>query len=223
MRSLRSIPAPLALAALVATAPLAPEARAADAARGAQLYELCTQCHGADGGGNPAALAPSIAGLSDWYVAAQLKNFHAGLRGLDPNDVGGLRMYPMSLTLKSEAEIADVAAHVASLSPVPQPVTVTGGDPAKGASYYNTCAACHGPDGAGNQALNAPRLTGQSDWYLVSSLQKYKAGIRGGNPQNTNSVLMRGMSAVLPDEQAIKDVVAYIDSLDRQRAAGDAN
>ena len=52
-----------------------------------------------------------------------------------------------------------------------------------------------------------------SDWYLVSTLEKYKSGIRGGNPANTNAVLMRGMSNVLPNDQAIKDVVAYISTL----------
>ena len=64
--------------------------------------------------------------------------------------------------------------------------------------------------------MNSPRLDGASDWYLLSSLEKYKAGIRGGNPQNPNAVLMRGMAAQLPDEQAMKDVIAYIMTLDGQ-------
>ena len=59
----------------------------------------------------------------------------------------------------------------------------------------------------------APRLRGASDWYLLSSLQKYKAGVRGGNPQNANAVLMRGMATQLADEQAMKDVIAHIETL----------
>ena len=43
--------------------------------RGEVLFDLCTQCHGESGGGNPAALAPGIAGLGEWYILAQLGKF----------------------------------------------------------------------------------------------------------------------------------------------------
>ena len=62
--------------------------------------------------------------------------------------------------------------------------------------------------------MNAPPLRGQSDWYVLSTLRKYKAGIRGANPANTNAVLMRGMSNILPDDQAMLDVVAFISTLE---------
>lgn len=184
-----------------------------DQSRGHELYQLCTQCHGSEGQGNQLFLAPAIAGLQEWYVKAQLENFRGGLRGLHPEDVGGLRMYPMSRSLREDADLAAVAAYVASM-PVVQPEPVLeGGDPAKGAALYQVCTQCHGPDAAGNEALRAPSLQGANDWYLLSSLQKFKAGIRGGNPQNTNAVLMRGMSMTLTDEQAMKDVIAHIESL----------
>jgi len=54
-----------------------------------------------------------------------------------------------------------------------------------------------------------------SDWYLVSSLEKFKAGIRGGNPANPNAVMMRGMSNMLTTDQSIKDVVAYISTFNK--------
>ena len=186
---------------------------AQDLARGAELYELCAQCHMENGAGNATRLAPAIAGLDEWYVLAQLKNYKAGLRGLHHQDTAGLRMYPMSLTLKDEESMQAVAAYVASM---PRPETeslVAGGDPARGQQIYALCASCHGVDGAGNQAVNAPRLQGASDWYLVSSLQRYKAGIRGYSPENANASVMRGMSATLADDQAILDVVAYITTL----------
>ena len=122
-------------------------------------------------------------------------------------------MVPMSRWLQGDEDLQAVAAYVAELpAPKPEPL-VEGGDPANGAALYAVCSACHGPDGAGNQQLNAPQLSGTSDWYLLTSLQKYKAGIRGGNPQNTNAVLMRGMATQLADEQAMKDVIAHIMSL----------
>ena len=61
--------------------------------------------------------------------------------------------------------------------------------------------------------MNAPRLAGTSDWYLLSSLQKYKAGTRGSNPANANAMLMRGMALSLTDEAAMKDVIAHIKTL----------
>jgi cytochrome c553 len=99
--------------ALAATLPLA--GASADDARGEALFTLCAQCHGAAGGGNPAALAPAIAGLDQWYVEAQLAKFRSGVRGMHPQDTGGLRMYPMSLWLASDADAAAVAGYVAGL------------------------------------------------------------------------------------------------------------
>jgi cytochrome c553 len=214
-------PKHLVTLALVAAWAAAPQgaARADAPARGQQIYKLCEQCHGVAGEGSSLALAPEIAGLPEWYVAAQLRNFKGGLRGMHPGDVAGLRMYPMSLTLKTDADIQAVAAYVASLPPLRPEPTLSGGDPARGAAIYATCAACHGPDGGGNQALNAPPLNHQADWYLLSSLQKFKAGVRGGDPRNANAVLMRSFSNALADEQAMKDVIAHIETLRSQAAA----
>jgi cbb3-type cytochrome c oxidase subunit III len=202
------------LAALTAVLPGA--ARAVDAARGKELFELCSQCHGETGAGNPLYLAPSIAGLGEWYLQGQLKNFKTGVRGMHPEDTAGLRMYPMSQTLKTEEDIQTLASYVASLPAPPVTPTLAGGDATRGAKLYQVCAACHGPDGNGNQAVGSPRLTGQSDWYMLSSLQKFKAGIRGTYP---NAAIMRGMAATLPDEQAMRDVIAYIQTLSSQTAA----
>jgi cytochrome c oxidase subunit 2 len=197
---------PFAIAAALALLAFAP---AATADRGEDLYGLCTQCHGPQGAGDQRALAPSIGGLEEWYVTAQLHNFKKGLRGMHPDDVGGLRMHPMSLALKTDEDIQAVARYVASL-PTATPTQTIEGNAAAGAASYVTCAACHGADGAGNQAMNAPRLVGTSDWYLVESLRKFQAGIRGGNPANTNAVMMRGMALSLKDDQAIRDVVAHV-------------
>lgn len=184
-----------------------------EAARGQALYDLCAQCHGSNAGGMELSLAPAIAGLDAWYVESQLKMFRSGARGLHPDDVGGMRMSPMSRWLRSDADITAVAAYVASLPPVAPTPVVHGGDAEAGKTFYQTCLACHGAEAQGNQAMNAPPLRNMSDWYLVGALEKYKAGVRGSDPANTNAVLMRGMSNILPNDQAIKDVVAYLDTL----------
>ncbi len=203
-----------ALAGLAAVA-LAGAASAQDLARGKELFELCAQCHGPRGEGNQLVLAPSIAGLPTWYVVEQVTKFKSGLRGVHPDDVAGLRMHPMGRALKSDEEIQAVAAYVESMPRAnPEPV-LEGGDPQRGAALYAPCIACHGANADGNQALWAPRLQGANDWYLLSSLRRYKAGIRGTNPLNANAQIMRGMAGTLVDEQAMKDVVAYIMTLPR--------
>ena len=204
-----------ALAAIACAAGLfaAVPALAADNERGRELYALCAQCHGSNGGGMQLSLAPAIAGMDQWYIESQLKLFRAGNRGTHPEDVGGMRMHPMSLWLRRDEDITAVASYVASLPKTRPAPTVTGGNVEAGRTHYQTCAACHGAAGEGDQTKNAPPLRNVSDWYLVSTLEKYKAGVRGSDPVNTNAVLMRGMANILPDAQAIKDVVAYIDTL----------
>jgi cytochrome c553 len=186
---------------------------AQDTARGEELYKLCEQCHGAAGGGDPVALAPAIGGLPQWFVEAQLEKFRAGGRGTHFDDIAGMRMRPMSMWLHSEADVANVAAYVAGMPKVLPAPTLEGGNPEVGRQKYIPCIACHGVNGEGNQALNAPPLAGMSDWYQLSSLQKFKAGVRGTNPKDTTGMLMRPMSLTLADEQAIRDVIAYIATL----------
>jgi cytochrome c553 len=196
---------------LVGIAPVG--ALAADDARGEELFALCSQCHGASGGGNRAALAPAIAGLDQWYVELQLSKFRSGLRGTHPQDVGGLRMYPMSLWLSSDEDVSAVARYVASLPPARPAPQLAGGDAERGKQLYTPCVACHGVDGSGNQALKGAPLAKVSDWYLLSSLQKFKSGVRGSDPADQSASMMRAMSNTLPDEQAMRDVVAHIMAL----------
>ena len=191
--------------------------QAADLGRGEQLFGFCTQCHATDGGGNSKVLAPGIAGLPSWYVELQLKNFKNGIRGLHPDDLGGLRMYPMSLWLRSEADQKAVAAYIASLTPVDSPRELAhSGDAAKGQGYFAVCGACHGADGTGNQGMGAPPLVGMSDWYLYSSIQKYKSGVRGSGVGDVYGPAMIGMVATLPDDDAVRDVVAHIKTLEKK-------
>lgn len=220
MVSSRNLATWTALVALLSLLP-AP-ARAADDDRGAKLFPFCGQCHGADGQGIQTYLAPALAGLPEWYVSAQLQNFYTGQRGMHPDDVAGLRMYPMAKTFKGDRADADMqalASYIAQLPAPSPPVTLVGGDPVRGANYYQVCIACHGPGASGNEALRSPPLHQQHDWYLLSALQRYKSGVRGSDPRNTNAQIMRGMSSTLVDEQAMKDVIAYILTLGGDQAA----
>ena len=87
------------------------------------------------------------------------------------------------------------------------------GDPENGKRFYATCGACHGQNGEGMQALNAPALAGQEEWYLIRQLENFKNGVRGSNPQDTFGMQMAPMAQTLPDAQAMEDVAAYIRAL----------
>lgn len=190
-------------------------AAAQDLARGAEIYELCAACHGEAGQGNALYLAPAIGGMPLWYVQGQLTKFREGGRGTHFDDLQGMRMRPIARSLSTSRgqDLEDVAAYVASLPPVKPDATLSGGDPARGAPHYAVCQACHGTAGEGVQATNGPPLANQSDWYLLSSLERFKSGVRGSAPNDPNGAVMRGMAAILQDEQAMKDVIAHIVSL----------
>jgi cytochrome c oxidase subunit 2 len=93
------------------------------------------------------------------------------------------------------------------------------GDPAAGAALYAVCTACHGAEGQGNPALNAPKLSHQASWYLARQLRNFKAGERGADGRDVYGQQMSPMAATLADDAAIKNVVAYIATLPEQRPA----
>jgi cytochrome c553 len=185
------------------------------AAEGQTDYGFCTVCHGAQGNGNPAIHAPKIAGIEPWYLKRQLEHFRARLRGTQDADVPGMEMQPVAMQLDDQA-IDAVAAYVRTFEPKPLPATVTG-DARHGRKLYEACAACHGVKAEGNGALQAPALAGQTDWYLVTQLGRFRTGLRGFSPQDEQGAQMRAAVAVLPDDGAINDVVAYINTLTTHR------
>ena len=75
-----------------------------------------------------------------------------------------------------------------------------------------TCTACHGPEGNSANAL-WPNIAGQNAPYLLAQLHAFQGGTRGSHPQDRTGKQMRAMAAVLPDDQAIAAVVAYIQTL----------
>lgn len=184
-------------------------ASAQEAERGQKLFDLCAMCHGADGGGMQIALAPAIAGLDKWYISLQLRKFRDGGRGMHIDDISGMRMRPMAMWLTGDEDIEAVAEYVSILPPVIPEPTLQGGDPKRGEALYVICRTCHGPKGAGMQALNAPPINRGSDWYFLDQLKKYKSGVRGTVPADVTGALMRPMAMTLANEQAMKDVIAH--------------
>ena len=93
------------------------------------------------------------------------------------------------------------------------------GDLESGKALYGTCVACHGPNGEGNQALNAPGLAGQSESYLNRQLWDFKKGVRGKEPGDTAGAQMSPMAETLADGAAVANVAAYIASMPTAKPA----
>lgn len=218
----------------------APALKAKDAHNGKlaiQLYQLCTACHGPQGHGNRELMAPAIAGLPEWYLINQLRKFKTGARGAHPADISGLRMRPMARTLDSgvnternskEIDLHTIAHHVSQLPPKPQGKLTSGefkGDPVNGQKIYaqagTGCVQCHSDTARAKlpkSLWKAPPQENLEDWYMLEQLKKFKYRIRGGlspkdkdgNPRDIDGMQMYGPVLVLKDEQAMKDVIAYI-------------
>ena len=183
-----------------------------DATAGQSLYAVCTACHGSQGEGNAAMNAPALAGLPDWYIERQLNYYRKGIRGAHKEDTYGQQMAPMAQTVGDDLGVRNVSAYIASLKSTRATPTLSG-DPERGATYYSTCSACHGASAQGNQALQAPRLAGQQDWYLKRQLKNFRAGIRGGHQADSYGHQMVMMARSLQDQQSVDDLLAYLGTL----------
>ena len=115
----------------------------------------------------------------------------------------------------TDEQIGEVAAFVNATRSRPATPTVSG-DAERGKALYTTCAACHGSNGEGNEALGSPDLRIANDWYLVTQLNNFKSGSRGSHPADINGMQMRASVQLLNDDEAIRDVVSYITTLRNQ-------
>ncbi|MGB4246160.1 MAG: c-type cytochrome [Pseudohongiellaceae bacterium] len=186
---------------------------APNAAAGQQQYAVCASCHGQQGEGNPALNAPKLNGLQSWYIERQLKYYQQGVRGAHPDDVYGRQMAPMASMLSTDEAVRNVAAYISQLPVTDAPATVSG-NAANGMSIYNAnCAACHGKDGKGSWATDAPNLVGMSDWYAYTQLNNFKAEIRGAHSDDDYGEQMVSMATAMRNEEQLNDVLSYINSL----------
>ena len=99
------------------------------------------------------------------------------------------------------------------------PGLASAGDDVPGKAEFQTCIACHGANGEGNQALSAPGLAGQSESYLARQLWDFRNGKRGKEPGDTAGATMLPMAEALPDGDAIANVAAYIAALPAAKPA----
>lgn len=78
-------------------------------------------------------------------------------------------------------------------------------DAARGQTLYQTCIQCHGEKGEGNLKMKAPRIGGQFDWYIITSINMFKSGERK-NP--TMQPFIKDLS-----DKDIADLAAFVSTL----------
>jgi cytochrome c553 len=83
-------------------------------------------------------------------------------------------------------------------------------DLARGARLFDTCPACHGPDGRGTADGQVPAIAGQHGSVLLKQLTDFR------NEQRTYQRMRHFADAQhLPGPQDLTDVAAYVASLPR--------
>lgn len=139
---------------------------------GQRLFlNYCSTCHGSDARG--ARGFPNLHD-GDWLYGGTPETIKASIT----NGRNGI-MPPMGAAL-GDGGVKAVAAYVISLSRDGQDPTVVEIGKAK---FETLCAACHQPDGKGNQALGAPNLTdniwlhGRSAGAIKQTITRGRTGI----------------------------------------------
>ncbi len=184
-----------------------------DADAGKALYATCAACHGQNAEGMASLNAPALAAQETYYIKKQLNNFKNDLRGVHADDSFGAQMAPMAKILASDEAVDNISAYINSLPTVTLEKTIEG-NVENGENYYNMiCGACHGNGAVGIEALFSPKLTGVQDWYLERQLNNFRAGIRGTSEGDSHGAQMQLIATSIPDDQTVKDVIAYINSL----------
>jgi len=141
-----------------------PQARA----MGERLFlNECAQCHGSDAGGSRGF--PNLRD-SDWLYGGAPETIRESILN------GRMGVMPALGGVLGTDGTKNVVAYVRSLSGLPNDgLRAQIGKPL----FEQNCAACHGMDGKGNQAVGAPNLT-DAIWLYGSSEATLTEGINKG-------------------------------------------
>jgi len=177
---------------------------------------VCGACHGMDGnstapaaGAPDTAVFPKIAGQHASYLYKQLVSFKDGKKRQN------LIMNGQAAAL-SEQDMLDLAAYFSSQA---QQQGAAAEDLVKaGEALYRggnkdkklpACMSCHGPSGMGIPAANYPRVGGQHSAYVLTQLNRFKAGNHADDAQGK---MMQDIATRLSESEA-QAVASYINGL----------
>jgi cytochrome c oxidase cbb3-type subunit 3 len=166
---------------------------------GERLFaNYCAQCHGSDGRGSKGF--PNLTD-GDWlYGGSHEKIIETITKGRAGN------MPALGAAVGSIEDVRNLANYVLSLSGSPHDsVSAQLGKP-----KYAVCAACHGPEGKGMEAVGAPNLTD-------------KIWLHGWGEQAIVNIITQGKVNVMPAQAAwltpeqIYVLAAYVQSMSMPR------
>ena len=135
---------------------------------GERLYmTYCTNCHGSDAHGGIGF--PNLTD-KDWMYGGSPDSIKASIAN------GRMGVMPAWGQVLGQEGVFNVAAYVQSLSgrSVNEDAALAGK-----AKFTQNCAACHGADGKGNQAIGAPNLT-DNIWLYGGTQQAILKSISNG-------------------------------------------
>lgn len=188
---------------------------AEDIRLGKQLFDKqCASCHGATGLGNDALGAPALAEQLSSYTLRQLTDYQEGFRG--HQDQYSEQMSAITKSIGVELDYPSIALYLESLNNLAR-YKYDGDKSAGYKQYQSSCGGCHGGQAEGNVALNSPRLAGLSPDYLTRQYGFFMTGKRGTSKHNRFGRQMAMIANTLRDEEKIRNVVAYINSLQQAR------
>jgi cytochrome c oxidase cbb3-type subunit III len=154
----------------------------------------CAQCHGSDARGNKGF--PNLTD-KDWLYGGTPETIKTTILG------GRNGMMPsMAAAVGSDKDVENVAHYVLSLSESTH-------DPIKaafGKTKFGACAACHGADAHGNQAMGTPNLSDKTWLY-------------GGSADTIMETIRKGRTNTMPPfkdflgEAKVHVIAAYVWSL----------
>jgi len=170
---------------------------------GQRLYlNNCAQCHGSDARGSKGF--PNLTD-SDWLYGGSHETIITTL-----NNGRQGNMPALAAALGGAADVRNVSNYVLSLSGSPHnSVAAELGKP-----KFAVCAACHGAEGKGNQALGAPNLTD-------------KVWLHGWGEQAITQIITQGKVNVMPGQagrltpEQIYVLSAYVWSLSQPRVVAE--
>jgi cytochrome c553 len=192
---------------------------------GEEINETCAGCHGEYGQGSNDGEYPRLAGLTDVYIARQLRLFkqrkrinipmlpYTSERELPEEDLVSIAAYLASIELPTklppinEAEF-DALARLQASKKVVNIGTYPGDAEAGRRFYKKECASCHGRDGYGDDKQGIPQLAGQYSAYLLKQVEDIRAGERFHDDPDDAEIFREYTDA------GIAAMLAYLATLD---------
>ena len=88
---------------------------------------------------------------------------------------------------------------------------------ARGKELFNSCAACHGPEGKGNKEIKAPQIAGLHENYVFQQLKNFRNGHRGIHPDDLEGQRMHPMARYVKSVKDLESLAFYVASLTPER------